>query len=101
MDEYFQALANIHRRRLLVALFEDNSQRDGICVPEDVHEGRTALAALQLEFYHTHLPKLEEAGFIDWNQDTHEVVEGPRFDEIRPLLELLGDHADELPDNWP
>jgi len=100
MDDYFEALANIHRRRLLIALLERNPQRDNINVPKDIHMGQNPLEALQIEFYHSHLPKLEEAEFIGWNQDTHEVVKGPRFDEIRPLLELMQDHADEFPDNW-
>lgn len=101
MDEYFAALANTHRRRLLVALLNHNPQRDEVNVPEDVHEGEMALEALQTELHHSHLPRLEEPGFIGWNRDTHEVVRGPRFDEIRPLLELMQEHADELPDDWP
>ncbi|RLM83592.1 ArsR family transcriptional regulator [Halobellus sp. Atlit-38R] len=99
MDEYFEALANVHRRRILITLLEYNPQRDTVAVPEDIHQGKKALEALQTEFYHSHLPRLEEAGLIRWNRDTHEVLKGPRFDEIRPLLELLRDHADELPDD--
>ena len=101
MDEYFEGLANIHRRRLLVALLDHNPQQDGVTAPEAVHEGEKSLEVLQTELYHSHLPRLEEAGFIRWNRDTHEVVKGPRFDEIQPLLELMRDHADELPDDWP
>jgi len=100
MNEYFEALANVYRRRLLVSLLEHNPQRDNVAVPEDVHKGEKALEVLQIEFHHSHLPRLEEAGFIGWNRDTHEVVKGPRFDEIRPLLELMQNHADELPDDW-
>ena len=100
MDDCFDALANIHRRRVLIALLDNNPQRDDVAVPEDVHDGEKALEALQIELYHIHLPRLEEAGFIHWNPDTHEVVKGPRFDKIRPLLELIRDHADELPDDW-
>jgi len=100
MDEYFEALANGYRRRLLVALLDHNPQRDDVVEPEEIHEGEKALETLRLELYHTHLPRLEEAGFIRWNRDTHEVMKGPRFDEIRPLLELMRDHADELPDDW-
>ncbi len=100
MDGHFEALANIHRRRLLIALLDHNPQRDRVDVPGDVHEGEAALEILQTEFYHVHLPKLENAGFIRWNQDTNEVMKGPRFDEIRPLLKLMRDHADELPDDW-
>lgn len=100
MDEYFEALTNIHRRRLLVALLEHNPQRDNLDVPTDVHEGEKPVEVLQIELFHSPLPMLEAAGFICWNRDTHDVVKGPRFEEIRPLLELMRDHADELPDDW-
>jgi hypothetical protein len=49
---------------------------------------------------HTHLPKLASAGFIEWDPETNTVQQGPRFEDIRPLLELMHDHADELPDDW-
>lgn len=100
MDELFDALANVHRRRVLVELLAHNPQRDTVRVPEDVRDEEKALETLQEELYHTHLPKLEQAGFIRWNRETQQVMKGPRFDEIRPLLELMCDHADELPDDW-
>lgn len=100
MDELFKALANVHRRRLLVALLDHNPQQDTVDLPEDAHRGDEALEALRQELFHHHLPKLEEAGFIRWNRDAGDVMKGPRFDEIRPLLELMRDHADELPDDW-
>ena len=53
-----------------------------------------------IEMRHTHLPKLVEYGFVEWDRDTHEVVKGPEFDEIEPLLELLDEHDDELPEGW-
>ncbi len=99
MDEYFKALSNVHRRRLLVALLDHNPQQDAVDVPEEVDKGDISLEALRLELYHSHLPRLEEAGFIRWNRDTHEVTRGPNFDEIRPLLELIRNHPDELPDD--
>lgn len=100
MDNHFQALSNVHRRRLLVNLLGHNPQRDDIDVPKDVHEGEKELEVLQLEFRHSHLPRLEEAGLIQWNRDSNEVMKGPRFDKIRPLLELMRDHANELPNDW-
>ena len=100
MDEHFEALSNVNRRRLLVALHDHNPQRDDVGMPEDVHEGDKAVEALHSELYHSHLPRLKETGFNRWNRDTHEVTRGPRFDEIRPLLDLMRDHADELPDDW-
>ena len=100
LDEQLRALAHPLRRRLLVALLDHNPQKDTID-STSVHQGDWPLEVLQSEMYHSHLPKLEEVGFIEWHQDTHEVVKGPRFDEIRPLLELIDAHADELPADWP
>jgi predicted transcriptional regulator len=98
-DEMVDALADIQRRKLLVALLEHNPQDDapvGIADSESESDAVERLVAMQ----HVHLPKLADYGFIEWNEDTHEVMKGPKFDEIRPLLELLDDHDDELPADW-
>lgn len=99
LDKILLALANKYRRRLLVALLGHNPQ-DDVPVPEKVHIGEKELETLENAMFHTHLPKLEEAGFIQWDRETHTVSKGPRFEEIRPLLELMNNHSDELPDNW-
>ncbi|WP_436925196.1 hypothetical protein [Halosimplex amylolyticum] len=91
----------MQRRKLLVALLEHNPQNDRPVVVGDGDGDGAAIAVEQLvQMQHVHLPKLEEYGFIDWDEDAHEVAKGPNFDEIRPLLELLDDHADELPADW-
>jgi len=100
MDECFKALSNVHRRRLLVNLLDHNPQRDSVDIPEDLHKGEKTVEALQTEFNHVHLPSLVEAGFIRWEREANEVLKGPRFNEIRPVLELMQNHADELPDGW-
>jgi len=100
LDEQFDALTHPLRRRLLVRLLEHNPQK-GDVNPPSLHEGDQQFQDLQTEMFHTHLPKLEEAGFIVWHQDTNKVEKGPRFEEIRPLLELIDAHADELPADWP
>ncbi|VTT86294.1 hypothetical protein DM2_2332 [Halorubrum sp. DM2] len=51
--------------------------------------------------YHSHLPKLADLGFIEWDPDENEIRKGPRWDDIAPLLRLIEDHQDELPDGWP
>ncbi|MFC4249405.1 ArsR family transcriptional regulator [Natribaculum luteum] len=96
----FEALKNVYRRRLLVELFERNPQEDRVIVPEGVHAGEKELSALQTKFVHTHLPLLEQAGYVTWDRESHEVTRGPEFDEIRPFLELIEDHRDELPSGW-
>lgn len=101
-DEGLDAIANKKRRRLLVALLDHNPIDDADEVPVIVAADQSDAESVELlvQMKHTHLPKLEEYGFIEWDKDTHEVVKGPRFDEIRPLLELLSDHEDELPSGW-
>jgi hypothetical protein len=44
------------------------------------------------------LPMLAEAGFIDWVRESGEIRRGPNFEELRPFLELIEAHQDELPD---
>lgn len=93
-----QALEDRHRRQLLVTLLDHHPSRDRLRVPDDM--GETALDAPPEELIHHHLPTLEIAGYIQWDKENHEVMQGPKFNEIRPLVQLLHDHRDELPDGW-
>lgn len=47
---------------------------------------------------HNHIPKLEACDYID--QDGDVVKAGEDFEEIEPVLELLEENSDELPDGW-
>jgi len=96
LDQTFLILSNIYRRRLLFALLEDDSQAS-ISVPEVIDTGAKRLEVLQTELVHTHLPKMEESGVVHWDRETSTVSKGPSFEEIRPLLELLDEHAAEFP----
>jgi predicted transcriptional regulator len=98
-DDMVDALADVQRRKLLVALLEHNPQDDTPVVIADSESDADAVERL-VTMQHVHLPKLADYGFIEWNEETHEVTKGPKFDEIRPLLELLDDHEDELPADW-
>lgn len=98
-DEMVDALGDVQRRRLLVSLLDHNPQP----VPRvDVAESgvETEDMGRVISMQHAHLPKLADYGFIEWDSDRHEVTKGPAFEEIRPLLELLKGHEDELPEDW-
>ena len=99
VDDAFRALADRHRRRLLAALLERNPQ-DEASVPENTSIDSTEADEVLFEFYHTHLPMLEQHGYIEWDRGKQSVSKGPNFDEIRPLLELIDRHRDELPAGW-
>lgn len=98
VDEALDALADVRRRTLLVSLLEHNPQDEKPTIADSV-DGQEPVVRL-IDMKHVHLPKLVDYGFIEWDEDTHEVSKGPDFDEIRPLLELLEDHENELPPGW-
>ncbi|ADB63317.1 hypothetical protein Htur_4507 (plasmid) [Haloterrigena turkmenica DSM 5511] len=100
LDEIMAALANGHRRQLLIGLLEHNPQ-EAVQTPEGVQVDGEQLADLQVEMYHNHLPRLEVAGFITWDREQHVVEKGPQFEQIKPVLEVFEENADELPVDWP
>lgn len=101
LDTALDLLANKYRRRLLIALMEQQ-RGTGADPPVPVHEavGDENLEDLILALTHTHLPKLERAGVVEWNREERTVRTGPWFEEVRPLLELFHDNAEDLLDGW-
>lgn len=99
-DELFEMLSVAPRRRILAALKKRNPRQ------EDEFETQAFARNDEFERYvleltHNHLPELDAANFIDWDRETDTIVRGSRFEEIEPLLRLLQEHQDELPDDWP
>lgn len=112
-SELFDLLAADVRRRLLILLCET----DPVRVPEGLNtrgsvQSRhtqdseqiqwdrpraTTAEAFELELYHTHLPKLEEQGIIEWDTESRSVSRGPTFEEIEPALHALVANADKFP----
>lgn len=101
VDELFAALSSPYRRQLLVALLEHNPQDDDDRDPLNIVADDVEPEVLEIELLHKHLPKLEEMAFVTWNREADEISKGPRWAEIEPLVTLVDDHQDELPDGWP
>lgn len=91
-DDVLSALANVHRRRLLVELREQNPHGE---VP-DASYGTTPPDQLEVEMVHVHLPKLADDGFVEWNRETGTVTRGPRFGDLVPVLNLLAEDGSVL-----
>jgi len=104
VDRVFDAMGHRYRRRLLFALLDEN--------PQDAADPQGAEAALlpgsgdadadrvRAMIVHSHLPKLDATGYVDWDRETGKIRKGPAWEEIAPLLALLEAHGDELPDDW-
>ena len=101
LSNVFEALSNPYRRQLLLSLRDHNPQDDRDRDPLNVvaeHEADETVLRTQL--VHTHLPKLDDMGFIEWDREHNEIRKGPNWDEIAQILRLIADHRDELPDGW-
>lgn len=96
LDRILDSFAKRQRRLVLLTLrrSDDVHQSDLLVRGSDGDDAEIALV-------HTHLPKLEDAGYVEWDRETGTVSKGPQFDEVAPLIELIEDHADELPHGWP
>jgi Ser-tRNA(Ala) deacylase AlaX len=97
----FNALTHPYRRHVLVLVGEYNPRDEDEFVVEDITTEDDDLELLTTELYHVHLPKLVDAGYIEWDEETRIIRRGPNFEEIAPLLRLMDDHQDELPEGWP
>ena len=99
----FKALQAPFRRHLLFALLEGHPQSDTKVALLDLRRGGYMAEegdAERLQLIHIHLPKLDGWGYIEWERETGQISKGPNWDEIAPLLDVLHDHQDELPDEW-
>lgn len=95
-DTLLKAVANEPRRRLLLDLLESNPQPDSPSAHGDRQLSSEEAKRQQVALYHNHLPMLENAGFIDWDETAGEVTKGPEFEDLEPLLRFLRDNQDEL-----
>lgn len=101
LDEVFVCLADRTRRRLLASLAEHDARTGGGVDPADLAPADRDPAQFEADLHHNHLPRLQEAGFLQWDRDSDTVRRGPRFEDIEPLLALLDDHREVLPGEWP
>lgn len=92
-----EALSYRPIRRFLVELLHKNPLED---TPRDELTAEGTNVELLLDFQQFYLPKLEDQGFIEHDQEKNVVTKGPKFAEIKPLLKLIDNHKDELPDDW-
>ena len=93
-ERLLETVADRQRRVVLLLLKRGAVEDEGDLLFRSKDETKAALV-------HNHLPKLEEAGYIEWDRESGTIEKGPEFDEIEPLLELIEEHSEELPQDWP
>jgi hypothetical protein len=93
LDTIFECLRHPACRRVLRAL-PSHSPRGEAEVPRSEAD-TTEADDVAIELHHVHLPKLAEAGYIEWDPATATIRRGPNFDEIAPLLDAVGDYTED------
>lgn len=101
LDSMFAVLSHPYRRRILTMIAERNPRDGDEFAVEELATPEDDLSLFADEAYHGHLPKLDDAGYVEWDREDDVIRRGPRFHEIAPLIALMRDHADELPAGWP
>lgn len=96
LDQILDALAQQRRRQILLKLATDNPRHE-----DEFNSENEALNRSRSRNYHVHLPKLDDAEFIEWDQEENTVMRGPRFEEIQPFLELVKEYEDTSSDDGP
>ena len=91
LDAAFDALADSRRREILLRLAAVAPDGQTSLGSGAIASGDEDVDTVRTELYHVHLPKLAEAGYVEWAGDALVVSPGPRFEEIAPLVDLLND----------
>ncbi|WP_265111467.1 DUF7344 domain-containing protein [Halosolutus halophilus] len=101
INDMLTIIANDYRRCTLIALLDRASETEETThLPEDVAIAGANHDARLVELRHCHLPMLVESDLIEWDRKRNEIATGDRFADVEPLLELLLDHREGLPDEW-
>ena len=88
LNRVYNALSHPTRRRLLLALQEESPRTLGeIAAIQAELEHRESDAVVEL--HHVHLPLLADAGLIKWDPESETITKGPRFEVLRPHLNVL------------
>lgn len=100
LDQLLTSLSHSTRRSILFTLAEDNPRDMDEFTSSDFNTEDEDFELFTAEVTYDHLPRLDRAGLIEWDHDSDTITQGPNFEEVRPLITLIHEHRDELPDNW-
>lgn len=88
VDSMMDILSREARRFVLLTLLDEDGETSLDVIRESLDSERVAI-----QLHHTHLPKLEQAGYIEWNPGANHITRGPKFEEIEPMLCLLEEYT--------
>ncbi|WP_225332798.1 helix-turn-helix domain-containing protein [Halomicrobium urmianum] len=86
-DEIFEALADQHRRDVLVALLAEDRVRPASVCADAGEDGESEARRAML--HHCHLPMLADAEFVEWDREADTVRQGDAYSKLRPILGFI------------
>lgn len=93
IDSMMDALNSRATRVILMALVGDTTEVSIATLERQIHHDNA-----RIRLYHKHLPKLANAGWINWDGDSGTVSEGPKFSTVEPLVRLLNEYNTGFPE---
>lgn len=100
LDELFDVLSDRRRRFVLYYLDGANERAtrealvDRIAVREAVDGEGPIREHVLAELHHVHLPRLQDAGLVEYDQRAGDVVATEKFDRVRRFLDLARTEED-------
>lgn len=87
VDRVVETLASARRRRILRHLLKGSETwYDREELARRLHSGRSDIATLETVLVHHHLPKLAEAGLIEYDHRSGAVRPSGAIEDLEPLL---------------
>ncbi|WP_049970388.1 DUF7344 domain-containing protein [Haladaptatus cibarius] len=88
-DEIFDVLGHSHRRHALTALMDcDGKATMTELVEKTSNRIETAPKRIEVGLHHSHLPRLEGMGVVEYDTDTNVVQLTDAASELKPFVEL-------------
>lgn len=99
-DLLHEVLASQERRMILYSLKDAPAERRiplpaAAMTPESSWDPERATLRLK----HNHLPKLTDAGYVRWESDPFSVQQGPHFEEVEVMFDLIHDSINRFPES--
>jgi GAF domain-containing protein len=92
IDSMMKALTSSTRRAILMTLLRTTTGTT-IASLEQQLDCETS----QMQLYHVHLPKLADFEYINWDREADTISRGPKFSEVKPLVQLLKEYEAAFP----
>ena len=89
-DRDLELLSDKRCREILSLLYEEPVCESELSL-ESIVDRCEASNISEISLYHHHIPKLAEAGIIEWDDETMTVHRGESFDVVTDLLEFIDD----------